>query len=392
MDSISRRTFLTGGAATAATVLGVPTAGARPAGVGLIGDGSTCDTGPQPRQPVPRRLEPGQVPPQFVVISWDGAGERGKHLFSRFRKVARETNAAMTFFLSGLYALPESKKNLYRPPGHEIGASDIAYLTDQQIRATLRQVRAAWLEGHEIGTHFNGHFCDPETGVGTWTGEQWRSEIDQAQWFVQNWRTTTGFTDLAPLPFDYRKELTGGRTPCLLGADRLRPVAKALGWTYDASSPGRQVWPGRRDGLWDLPLQAIPFPGRTFQVLAMDYNMLANQSPGANPDGDPAMRPAWKQQAYESYMAGFERAYTTNRAPLFIGNHFEDWNGGIYMDAIEQAVRDIHHRPDVRLVSFRQMVQWLEAQDLTVLAKLRALKVGQKPADWRDYTTATANT
>ncbi|MGH3659998.1 MAG: hypothetical protein ACRDUA_25440, partial [Micromonosporaceae bacterium] len=41
----------------------------------LLGDGSTAFTGAQPNQPVPARLEPGEIPPQFVVFSWDGAGE-----------------------------------------------------------------------------------------------------------------------------------------------------------------------------------------------------------------------------------------------------------------------------------------------------------------------------
>lgn len=77
----------------------------------LIGDGSTADTGKQPHQPdAPVRLEPGQTPPQFVIFSWDGAGEVGNGLFPRFLKLAEEHDAAMTFFLSGLYLLP-SRRN-----------------------------------------------------------------------------------------------------------------------------------------------------------------------------------------------------------------------------------------------------------------------------------------
>src|SRR3954467_3592841 len=49
----------------------------------LIGDGSTADTGDQPHQPVPDRLEPGQIPPQFVVFSWDGAANLETGLFPR---------------------------------------------------------------------------------------------------------------------------------------------------------------------------------------------------------------------------------------------------------------------------------------------------------------------
>ncbi|MEU5318862.1 polysaccharide deacetylase family protein [Streptomyces sp. NPDC021056] len=359
-----------------------------------LGDGSTAYTGKQPHQPArPEPLEPGQKPPQFVVFSWDGAGEIGNGLFPRFLDLAKEHGVHMTFFLSGLYLLPESKKRLYDPPNNPLGASDIGYLTDDHVKATLTNVRRAWLEGHEIGTHFNGHFCAGSGTVGNWTPQQWRSEIDQAKAFVKEWRTNTGWTDLPALPFDYDKELVGGRTPCLLGQDNLLTTAKELGWRYDASSPGgRQVWPEKKGGLWDLPLQAIPFPGRSFEVLSMDYNMLANQS--INSTNAPAHNyPAWREQSAGAYIAGFRRAYESNRAPFFVGNHFEQWNGGIYMDAVEEALKHIaaekEKGEDVRLVSFRQFVDWMDVQKPEVLAKLRTLDVGQAPVGgWNTFMKA----
>ncbi|MEY9947793.1 hypothetical protein [Kitasatospora sp. GAS1066B] len=419
MDALSRRTLLTAGAATAATVAAgcarpgttgkadaagaapVPSTGASPSAAApstpakppatVIGDGSTSDTGPQPGQPQPVPLELGERPPQFVVFSWDGAGELDDRLFSRFRQLAKDHQASMTFFLSGIYTLPESKKELYHPPQHHVGASDIGYLSDQHIHDTLTQISAAWLDGHEIGTHFNGHFCGP-TGGGKWSPDDWDSEIEQAMSFVMNWRTNTGFTDLPALPFDYRKELIGGRTPCLEGQRGLLPTAAARGWKYDTSGPGGlQIWPQKIQGgaLWDMPLQSIPFPGHTFQVLSMDYNIMYNQS-GDNTKGNPAMRAAWQKQARDSYLAGFERAYSTNRAPMYIGNHFEQWNGGIYMNAVEEVLRTIADRPEVRLVSFRQLVQWLEAQDPVVLRKLQSLAVGEAPAGgWSSFLGAT---
>ncbi|MFJ7529277.1 hypothetical protein ACIQ1S_30670 [Streptomyces griseus] len=355
--------------------------------VRLIGDGSTADTGMQPRQPqAPVPLEPGQKPPQFVIFSWDGAGEVGNGLFPRFLELAREHDAAMTFFLSGIYLLPESKKSLYRPPNNPRGASDIGYLTDDHVKDTLKYVRQAWLDGHEIGTHFNGHFCGGSGSVERWTPAQWHSEINQAVSFVTEWRTNTGWQDEDPLPFDYRKELIGGRTPCLLGQDNLLPTASKLGWRYDASSPGgRQTWPVKRGGVWDLPLQAMPFPGHSFEVLSMDYNILANQSQNST-KGMPSRYPGWRTQATEAYLAGFQRAYESNRAPFYIGNHFEEWNGGIYMDAVEEVIKKVADKDDVRLVSFRQYVDWLDAQDPAVLAKLRTLEVGQAPAGgWNSF-------
>ncbi|MFF5568337.1 hypothetical protein ACFY7Z_27640 [Streptomyces sp. NPDC012623] len=412
MRDISRRSLLGAGiGAAAAGIAGCSTGGSEPgrpdaakggsgsptSGTGstgkdgrLIGDGSTSDTGKQPHQPAaPVRLEPGQTPPQFVIFSWDGAGEVGNGLFPRFLELAKEHDAAMTFFLSGLYLLPESKKTLYRPPNNPVGASDIGYLTDAHIKDTLKNVRQAWLDGHEIGTHFNGHFCGGSGTVANWTPDQWRSEIDQAVSFVTEWRTNTGWTDLDPLPFDYRKELTGGRTPCLLGQENLLPTAKKLGWRYDASSSGgTQIWPAKLNGVWNLPLQAVPFPGHSFEVLSMDYNMLANQSKNST-NGMTSRYAEWREQAAGSYLAGFERAYESNRAPFFIGNHFEQWNGGIYMDAVEEALKKIAGKKDVRLVSFRQFTDWLDAQDPAVLEKLRTLNPGQAPdGGWNSFFKA----
>ncbi|NBE54011.1 hypothetical protein [Streptomyces boluensis] len=406
MRDFSRRGLLGLGVGLGAAAAGLAGCGAgmddaRPAGRArekgtpvegrAIGDGSTSYTGKQPRQPEkPVPLAPGETPPQFVVFSWDGAGEVGNGLFPRFLKLAEEHDARMTFFLSGLYLLPEAKKRLYRPPNNSVGASDIGYLTDDHIKETLTYVRRAWLEGHEIGTHFNGHFCAGTGSVANWTPRQWRDEIDQATSFVKQWRTNTGWTDLPSLPFDYDKELVGGRTPCLLGQENLLPVARELGWRYDASSPGGlQRWPEKKQGVWDLPLQAMPFPGHAFEVLSMDYNILANQS--KNSTKAPAHNySAWRRQATDSYLAGFNRAYETNRAPFFVGNHFEQWNGGIYMDAVEETLKAVAGKKDVRLVSFRQFVDWLDVQDPKVLDQLRTLEVGQAPAGgWKGLAAAS---
>ncbi|WP_066931434.1 twin-arginine translocation signal domain-containing protein [Streptomyces sp. NBRC 110611] len=404
MGAISRRNLL-GMGAGAAAALGIASCSAPgPNGADkvrnsvqarprLIGDGSTAHYGPQPHQPkTPERLEPGQTPPQFVVFSWDGAGEAGNGLFPRFLKLARDHGAAMTFFLTGLYLLPESQRHRYTPPNNPRGASAIGYLGDDHIRETLTYVRRAWLDGHEVGTHFNGHFCGAaRTSVTYWTPGQWRAEIDQAMEFVTQWKTNTGFTDLEPLPFDYRKELVGSRTPCLLGQENLLPTARELGWRYDASSPGGlQMWPRKKLGVWDYPLQQIPFPGHSFEVLSMDYNILANQSKNST-KAPPAHYPGWRRQATDAYISGFRRAYETNRAPFFIGNHFEQWNGGIYMDAVEDALKHIAHERnrDVRLVSFRQLTDWLDAQDPEVLYKLQRIPVGERPGEgWKAYLSA----
>jgi hypothetical protein len=91
--------------------------------------------------------------------------------------------------------------------------------------------------------------------------------------------------------------------------------------------------------------------------------MLANQFHAAT--GGAAFRhvPYWRQQATASCTV--QRVYETDRAPLCIGNHVEEWNGGIGMDAVQAALQHISclNADDVRMVSFRPYVVWLDARD-----------------------------
>ncbi|HET9381200.1 MAG TPA: hypothetical protein VFP69_10265 [Streptomyces sp.] len=354
-----------------------PAAPAPKSVVRLIGDGSTSYTGAQPHLPRPERLRPGQKPPQFVVFSWDGAGEDSQRLFSHFREVAKANNATMTYFLSGVYMLPEDKRSQYRPPQHSPGRSDIGFNDSRGIVDTVKQLRLAWLEGNEIGTHFNGHFCGSGGGVGEWSVQDWKDEIAQAKQFVKTWKTNTGMRNTSPLPFDYDKELVGARTPCLEGRENFMLAARDLGFRYDTSGVNNQLWPKKKLGLWDLSMQLVPFPGHTFEQLTMDYNYMVNQSTVTQ--GDPAMHQVWGDQMRDSLLKGFQRAYDGNRAPLIIGNHFESWNGGTYMRAVEEVVEHVCTKPEVRCVSFRQLADWLDAQDPGALEKLGTLGVGEAP-------------
>jgi hypothetical protein len=355
--------------------------------VRLIGDGSTAFTGAQPGLLKPERLKPGQEPPQFVVFSWDGAGEDSQRLFSYFREVGKKYGATMTYFLSGVYLLPEEKASLYDPPQHAPGRSDIGFNDTQGIKDTVRELRGAWQDGNEVGTHFNGHFCGEEGGVGNWSVDEWKSEIRQAKSFVKNWKTNAGLKDEKPLPFDYDKELIGARTPCLEGRRNFLRAASDLGFRYDTSGVNDQVWPEKELGLWDLSLQMVPVPGRGFETLSMDYNFMVNQS--GTVKGDPSRYKYWGNQMRDGLLQAFDRAYQGNRAPMIIGNHFESWNGGTYMRAIEETIATVCVKDGVKCVSFRQLADWLDAQDPRVLEKLRTLKVGESPkGGWENFLAA----
>jgi hypothetical protein len=72
---------------------------------------------------VPKKLKPGQKPPQFVVVSFDGVGwdEKWQYWFD----MAKQVPFRFTGFLSGTYMLTEATKDHYQGPLHARGASDI---------------------------------------------------------------------------------------------------------------------------------------------------------------------------------------------------------------------------------------------------------------------------
>jgi hypothetical protein len=132
----------------------------------------------------------------------------------------------------------------------------------------------------------------------------------------------------------------------------------------------------------------VPVPGRAFETLAMDYNFMVNQS--GTVKGDPSKHAYWGNQMRDGLIKAFDRAYEGNRAPLIIGNHFESWNGGTYMRAIEETIATVCVKSDVKCVSFRQLVDWLDAQDPEVLEKLRGLDVGEAPqGGWMQFLAKT---
>ncbi|MBY8881389.1 hypothetical protein K7862_27675 [Streptomyces sp. PLK6-54] len=358
--------------------------------VRLLGDGSTSDTGPQLHQPVPYRLVTGEMPPQFVVFSFDGAAEDGRKLFSRFRAAGERAHAAMTYFLSGTSLLPADRARRYAPPAGDHPTDGPGAPDPPTIADTLRELRLAWREGSEIGTAFNARSCSRSAGEGEdeWTQGRWSSEIRQAEGFVTHWKTYAGLTDEDPLPFDYAKELAGGRAPCPDGGPGLVPAEAAAGFRYDASgADGRQVWPGKEGSVWEFPLPSVPLPGSTREVAATDDAVANDAAMGDAAASGPAagLGALSARQVHDSLVAAFARSYRGNRAPLYVAAHFATAGTG-YLQGVEDTIEDVCARPGVRCVSFKQLADWLDAQDPRVLARLRTLAVGQAPKEgWKDF-------
>ena len=316
-------------------------------------------------------LTAGSTPPQFVIVSFDGAAENKAGIFKHWLDVAKKVDGRFSFYLSGVYILPDNRMKLnYAPPKHPRGTSAIGFADPGLVGLRIKRLSEAYRMGSEIGTHYNGHFCGL-SGVGQWTTADWTSEISQFNTLLDDWRAfNPQAASAGPLPFN-SSVIRGGRTPCLEGRQsQMYPAFKAAGHEYDTSGGGELKWPQLdKYGLWEIPLQAIKVPGIiSGRVLSMDYNFLANQN-GQRLTASPERCKTIADQSYRAYANALSAVRNGNRAPLILGNHMNSWVCGAYTNGLTRFIEDTHAMDSgVRFISSLDLVRWMKAQEPALLA------------------------
>ena len=332
---------------------------------------------PRPGDPlpdgfVPQRLRPGQRPPQFVVVSFDGAGwhEQWQHWMS----VARRVPFRFTGFLSGTYLLSDLTRDRYHPPYYPPGTSEIGWPSPADVPVEIGDLDRAVAAGMEVGTHFNGHFCASAglpSGGNTWTTRDWDVELDQFFHLLRDYRGDNALPASVHLDVT-ASDVTGDRTPCLEGRrSALYPALVAHHFRYDASfTRAPLTWPSRdpHSGLWQIGMTTFPLHGTGHPVTTMDYNYFFTQRGAV--DGTLAQARADRRQVLATYDDLYRRSFRGNRAPVILGNHFNDWDHDAYRDALTSFVLSTCGRPHTECVPFRDLVAWLDVQRPATLARL----------------------
>jgi hypothetical protein len=300
--------------------------------------------------------------PQFVVLAFDGS--QSLNMWQETRQFAKDLTAQnkplhFTYFISGVYLLKPSAKDLYLPPQHATGTSAIGFgWSARDVANRVEQINLASQEGHEIGSHANGHF----TGV-KWSKEDWTSEFDQFNQFVTQVEANNGLQKEPLIRKHIQAHISGFRAPELGVSDGLWPVLKDRAFRYDTSRIAKATdWPKKNAfGTWEFPLAKINFATSTSQILSMDYNFYFKQT-GAK-DLYKKGTPEWTylyDQMYMSYQNYFTKNYLGNRAPVFIGHHFSTWNDGVYWEALKAFAADVCGKPEVRCVTFSELADYLD--------------------------------
>jgi hypothetical protein len=330
-------------------------------------------SGPTPTVPVPpvnqrpkwmHKLGPNEKPPQFVLFSFDGAASKAH--WDKVLPIARTANAHVTGLLSGVYLVADQDGRSYTGPGHDPGFSAIGFGgTRQEIDLRISYLNDAIAAGHEIGTHYNGHFCQgTEPSVGRWNTDQWNTELDQFYGIIDKARARGLNLDPAAI--------RGGRTPCLEGDWKAAfPAMAKHGLTYDTSHVSLGVvWPNVIDGVYEFPMPEVRVPALGKQAVMMDFNLWYALNGGTEENVRPA---EFTSIVVDTYRSVYRAAFNGNRGPLVIGNHFNEWAGGAFSAAVEQFMAEVCVEADTVCATYTEVIQWMQLQDPAVLDQLRRI-------------------
>jgi hypothetical protein len=286
-------------------------------------------------------------PPQFVVISFDNGSalERWQELSDFLGEInATGDRLHLTFFVSGTNFLPEGKRALYRGPGQPAGTSNIGFGgSPSDVARRIEFINRLHAEGNEIASHAVGHFDGK-----AWTSADWLAEF-------------TAYKNLFTAAHEFKfstNEIAGFRAPYLSRGPRMYAALQESGFRYDATGVGdADAWPEKKDGLWRFNLANLRIVGSGKYTLSMDYNFLIAQSGVA---GNPRLQDTFREQMLRTYLDYFRRNYIGNRAPLHIGHHFSPMQGGVYDLALKTFARTICGLPEVRCVTYKKLVEFLD--------------------------------
>ena len=305
-------------------------------------------------------------PPQFVVMAFDNCTELER--WQELTDFAAEMNKDgerlhFTFFVSGINFIADAQRNIYEGPHQRRGTSRINFGgSPEAVRKRVDYVNELHARGHEIASHAVGHF-----NGGGWSAADWDKEFRAFGDILDKVGSNNGLD--SKLAFA-SKQVSGFRAPYLAKSAGLYAALKDGGFRYDTSGVMQpNLWPEKVDGVWRFNLAILKLHGSDRKLASMDYNFFVAQSRAVL---DPNRQDAHREQMLQTYLAYFKANYTGNRAPLHIGHHFFDYQGGAYRGALKAFARAVCGLPEVRCTTYAKLADFMDAQNAGTLAAYQA--------------------
>lgn len=260
-----------------------------------------------------------------VNIAFDGSYSLS--MWEDTLQVAKNNDVKFTYFIVGTHLLTNENRYLYINHRNQSGRSDVGFGgTKDEVEKRLLLIYQAFKDGHEIGSHANGHYNGAE-----FTKENWESELKQFDNFLRNAWEINQIENNKPDDWDVIADnIIGFRAPLLAMNEVGYETLVELGYKYDTSfakSIGTyftEPYPG----IIGLPLHSIEYKEKS-KVLSMDYNFYYKDKKN-NPEAYETMANSYKKYAEFSVL---------NNTPISIGHHFSLWNNGQYWNALKDFIK-----------------------------------------------------
>lgn len=259
-----------------------------------------------------------------IVASFDGS-----YQLDRWRDIlafAKTNNVKFTFFVSGVYFIPNRKRNMYVYPSEPVkkGISNVGFGgSSTEVVTRIALVNEAYNDGNDIESHLNGHF----SGL----------HFDENTWMLE-FKQFAKFTEFLSFPAHHV------RFPLLAMNDKVFD-AMAEYKIYSISSiveadskSGNKIFKKIKFFYKNVQYTILEFPitwlhKKSSHLVSMDYNFyLKDKSKSKNRDFESA-----KKNMIDMYLTEAELCFKENR-PFFINHHFENLNNGAYWEAMKEVI------------------------------------------------------
>ncbi|MGW4487585.1 hypothetical protein ACWEOE_27520 [Amycolatopsis sp. NPDC004368] len=118
----------------------------------------------------------------------------------------------------------------------------------------------------------------------------------------------------------------------------------------------------------------VKVPALNKKVVMMDYNLWFQYNHARD---DSSRTAEFRAATLATYRGAYQAAFTGNRAPLVVANHFNDWAGGAFARAAEDFMGEVCVKPDTICATYSEVIRWLQLRDPAELARLRQLPPAQ---------------
>lgn len=306
-------------------------------------------------------------PPQFIVMAFDNCTELER--WQDLADFAAEMNkdgarVHFTFFVSGINFIADAGKAVHEGPHQRRGYSRINFGgSAADVARRVAYINDMHRRGHEIASHAVGHF-----NGAAWSAADWGREFRSFQDAFENVAHNNALPGGAGFAFPFT-DVTGFRAPYLARGAGLYAALRDHRFRYDTSAEAESTaWPEKRDATWRFNLASIRLNGSGKRLLSMDYNFFMAQSRGAV---DARRHEQFREQMLQTYLDYFKANYAGNRAPLNIGHHFFNYQGGAYNEALKTFARTVCRLPEVQCTTYAKLADFMDRQDAETLAAYR---------------------